>query len=61
MGDEAWNVEWGWRYMFGSGNPACRPVLRSYVLRSGEPRWLAKEKREEEGSPSSPGSIGLLG
>lgn len=48
MGDEAWNVEWGWRYMLGSETlPAVLFFVAMFFVPES-PRWLAKEKREEE-------------
>jgi SP family arabinose:H+ symporter-like MFS transporter len=42
LGDEAWNVESGWRWMFGSLVPPCVlfGVLLAFVPES--PRWLMK-------------------
>ena len=48
LGDEAWNVEWGWRYMLASGMlPAVLfLVLLFFVPES--PRWLIARGRKEE-------------
>lgn len=48
MGDEAWNTEVGWRYMFGS---EVIPSLLFFILLftvPESPRWLAKKGREED-------------
>ena len=47
-GDEAWNVEYGWRYMLGSG--ALPAVLFFFLLLlvPESPRWLVKRKRDAE-------------
>ena len=48
MGDEAWNVEWGWRYMLGSETlPAILFFVAMFFVPES-PRWLAKESKEEE-------------
>ncbi|MCO6478028.1 MAG: sugar porter family MFS transporter [Phaeodactylibacter sp.] len=48
LGDEAWNVEWGWRYMLGSETlPAILFFVAMFFVPES-PRWLAKERREEE-------------
>lgn len=48
MGDEAWNVEWGWRYMLGSETlPAVLFFVAMFFVPES-PRWLAKESRDEE-------------
>jgi len=47
MGDESWNVAWGWRWMFGS---EALPALLFFFLlfRVPEsPRWLTKQGNEE--------------
>jgi len=48
QGDAAWNEQSGWRWMFGS---EALPALLLLVLLFGvpeSPRWLTKQKREEE-------------
>lgn len=47
-GDEAWNVDMGWRYMLGSG---VLPALLFFVLLffvPESPRWLIKRRRNKE-------------
>lgn len=47
-GDEAWNIEIGWRYMLGSGT---LPALLFFVLLffvPESPRWLIKRNRDDE-------------
>jgi SP family arabinose:H+ symporter-like MFS transporter len=47
-GDEAWNVEYGWRYMMASGVlPAALFLIALYFVPES-PRWLTKEGREKE-------------
>jgi MFS transporter, SP family, arabinose:H+ symporter len=48
MGDEAWNVELGWRYMLGSGALPAILFLLLLFLVPESPRWLVKKKRDEE-------------
>jgi SP family arabinose:H+ symporter-like MFS transporter len=48
MGDQAWNVETGWRYMLASG---MLPALLFFLLLffvPESPRWLAAKGRREE-------------
>lgn len=48
MGDTAWNVETGWRYMLGSGAlPAVLFLVLLFVVPES-PRWLMKRKRTKE-------------
>jgi SP family arabinose:H+ symporter-like MFS transporter len=48
MGDEAWNVEIGWRYMLGSGVIPAILFLVAIFFVPESPRWLMKAGREEE-------------
>jgi SP family arabinose:H+ symporter-like MFS transporter len=48
MGDTAWNVDLGWRYMLGSGALPALLFLLLLFLVPESPRWLMKRKREEE-------------
>ena len=48
QGDEAWNVEWGWRYMLGSGSIPAFLFLVLLFLVPESPRWLIKRKRYDE-------------
>lgn len=48
LGTTAWNVEYGWRWMFAS---ETLPALLFFILLlfvPESPRWLTKENREEE-------------
>jgi SP family xylose:H+ symportor-like MFS transporter len=47
-GDEAWNVETGWRWMFGSESFPAVLLLGLLFLVPESPRWLAKQGRREE-------------
>ncbi len=47
-GDEAWNVEYGWRYMMASGVLPALLFLIALFFVPESPRWLAKEGREQE-------------
>lgn len=48
MGDTAWNVETGWRYMLGSGAIPALLFLFLLFLVPESPRWLMKKKRAAE-------------
>lgn len=47
-GDETWNVELGWRYMFGSEIIPSLLFLISMFFVPESPRWLTKEGRDDE-------------
>lgn len=47
-GDEAWNVEYGWRYMMASGVLPAVLFLIALLFVPESPRWLTKEGREKE-------------
>jgi SP family arabinose:H+ symporter-like MFS transporter len=47
-GDEAWNVETGWRYMLGSGTiPAALFLVLLFVVPES-PRWLVKKGKDDD-------------
>ena len=48
MGDEQWNIELGWRYMFGSEIIPSTLFLLLLFLVPESPRWLAKQGRDQE-------------
>jgi SP family xylose:H+ symportor-like MFS transporter len=45
---EAWNVEYGWRWMFGSGTLPALFLFLLLLLVPESPRWLTKQERAEE-------------
>lgn len=46
--DEAWNIETGWRWMFGSGLIPSAAFILLLLTVPESPRWLAKQNRNEE-------------
>jgi SP family arabinose:H+ symporter-like MFS transporter len=48
MGDHAWNVEQGWRWMFGSEMLPALLFIFLLLLVPESPRWLVREGRGEE-------------
>jgi len=48
LGDTAWNVDMGWRYMLGSGAIPAFLFLVLLFLVPESPRWLMKKKRTDE-------------
>jgi sugar porter (SP) family MFS transporter len=47
-GDEAWNIERGWRWMFGSESiPAVILLVLAFTVPES-PRWLTKQGRKDE-------------
>lgn len=48
LGDTAWNVDVGWRYMLGSGAIPAFLFLFLLFLVPESPRWLMKKKRADE-------------
>lgn len=48
MGDEAWNTNIGWRYMFGAGVLPAVVFALLTLLVPESPRWLAKMGRRQE-------------
>jgi sugar porter (SP) family MFS transporter len=48
FGDETWNVNFGWRWMMGSeAIPSVLLLVMMFIVPES-PRWLTKQKREEE-------------
>lgn len=47
-GTDEWNIEYGWRYMLGSGIIPSALFLFALFLVPESPRWLASKKRESE-------------
>jgi sugar porter (SP) family MFS transporter len=48
FGDETWNVHFGWRWMMGSeAIPSVLLLVMMFIVPES-PRWLTKQKREEE-------------
>ena len=48
FGDEAWNVETGWRYMLGSGAiPALLFLVLLFIVPES-PRWLVKKGKHDD-------------
>ncbi len=48
QGADNWNVEWGWRLMFGSEALPAGLLLLLLFLVPESPRWLTKQKRNDE-------------
>ena len=48
MGDDAWNVAVGWRWMFGSGILPAVVFLALLFFVPESPRWLIKQDRPDE-------------
>lgn len=48
LGDEHWNVRYGWRWMFGSENIPAVMLLVLLFFVPESPRWLAKQRRRDE-------------
>ena len=44
----SWNVRYGWRWMFGAGILPSGLFLLLLLLVPESPRWLAKQRREDE-------------
>jgi len=47
-GDQAWNTETGWRWMFGSESLPAMLLLLLMLLVPESPRWLTKKGRKDE-------------
>jgi len=45
---ETWNIEMGWRYMFGSGTIPAVLFLLLLFLVPESPRWMIKNQREQD-------------
>jgi SP family arabinose:H+ symporter-like MFS transporter len=48
FGDEAWNVETGWRYMLGSGTIPAVLFLALLFMVPESPRWLVKKGKYDD-------------
>nr|MCU0977843.1 sugar porter family MFS transporter [Pirellulaceae bacterium] len=48
LGDEAWNVQTGWRWMFGSEAIPAVALLFLLLLVPESPRWLTQQGRHAE-------------
>jgi MFS transporter, SP family, xylose:H+ symportor len=48
VGNEAWNVQVGWRWMFGSESFPALALLILLFFVPESPRWLAKQGRDKE-------------
>jgi len=48
LGDEAWNIQLGWRWMFGSESLPAILLLILLFFVPESPRWLTKQKRSDE-------------
>ncbi len=48
LGDDAWNVQVGWRWMFASGALPALIFLLLLLLVPESPRWLVKQGRAAE-------------
>lgn len=48
QGDEQWNVDYGWRWMFGSETLPALLFLGLLLFLPESPRWLVKQGREDE-------------
>jgi len=48
QGTEVWNVQWGWRWMFGSESLPALLLLLLLFLVPESPRWLTKQNRSDE-------------
>jgi MFS transporter, SP family, arabinose:H+ symporter len=47
-GSEEWNINTGWRYMLGSETIPAVLFMATILLIPESPRWLMKEKKEQE-------------
>ena len=48
QGDETWNQDWGWRWMFAAGTPPAILFGLAVLLVPESPRWLMKRNRRDE-------------
>jgi len=48
LGDEAWNIQLGWRWMFGSESLPAILLLILLFFVPESPRWLTKQKRSDQ-------------
>ena len=61
LGDEAWNVRVGWRWMFGSEALPALALLLLLFFVPESPRWLAKQGRWRGGADPDPDRRGRAG
>jgi sugar porter (SP) family MFS transporter len=47
-GDEVWNIQYGWRWMFGSESLPALLLLVLLFFVPESPRWLTKQKQSEK-------------
>ncbi len=48
MGDQTWNIEWGWRYMLASGMLPASIFLLLLLFVPESPRWLTSKGYSDE-------------
>ena len=48
LGDESWNVQYGWRWMFASGTLPALALWGLLLFVPESPRWLAEQDRPDE-------------
>ncbi len=60
LGDEAWNVQMGWRWMLGSETLPAAVFLSLLFLVPESPRWLAVNGRTEEARRILAATVGAV-